>query len=124
MREEEFDSSTPLRPFRREDAMQAEAAAGRCTTLGIALWGKSAEDLQRQLSAPHPEIPSGCDLEDLRKLQAYAQKLSGALQNPRNTWWSSLAHSSLSILVGTERFTAWEARCEIVRRAIDHLEKH
>lgn len=34
-----------------------------------------------------------------------------------------LAHMALmTIVVGTERFTVWEARREIVRRAIEYLE--
>jgi hypothetical protein len=30
--------------------------------------------------------------------------------------------SSPDIFVGTQRFTPWEACCEILRRAIEHLE--
>lgn len=124
MTEEEFDSSMTLRSFRREDATRAEAEAARCTTVGVALWGRTADDLQRQLIAPHPEIPAGCDLADLRMLQSHVQRISAALTNPRNTWLSSFALASLNILVGAQRFTAWEARSEIVRRAIDYLENH
>jgi hypothetical protein len=31
--------------------------------------------------------------------------------------------ASPDIFVGAQRFTAWEARCEIIRRAIEYLEK-
>ena len=64
--------------------MQAEADAGRFTTLGLALWGRTPADLQRQLEAPYPEIPSGCELADLRRLQHYLHRLSTAVGNPRN----------------------------------------
>ena len=119
----ELDSSMSWQPFRSEDVMRFEAEAGRLTSLGVALWGRTSDDLQRQLDASHPEIPSVCSLADLRKLQQYVQKISTALANPRNTWLSSLALSSNNIFVGTQRFTAWEARYEIVRRAIEYLEK-
>ena len=123
MSEDEFDSFAHFRPFRSEDAMHLEAGAGRCTTLGVALWGRTSDDLQRQLNAPHPEIPSDCDLADLRKLQSIAHSLATALANPWNTWLSPLVPSSPNIFVGNQRFTAWEARCEVVRRAIEYLEK-
>src|SRR5271156_4039590 len=68
MDEQEFDSRFPGRPFVREDAMQADVRAGRSTALAVALWG-NADCLQRQLLAPHPEVPSGFELADLRELQ-------------------------------------------------------
>jgi hypothetical protein len=42
MTEEEFDSLMPNRPFQRDDLRQAEADAGRFTTLGLALWGQKS----------------------------------------------------------------------------------
>jgi hypothetical protein len=79
MDEEEFDAFMKLRPFGTEDAMrwdgQVRGNVGLSMTLGSALWGKTSDDLQRQLS------------------------------------------------FGTQAFTVWEARREIVRRAIDDLEK-
>lgn len=122
MTEEEFDASMPLRPFRSEDTMHLEADAARCTTLGLALWGRTSDDLQRQLNAPAPEIPSGCDLADLRKLHRTAESIATALANPRNAWLSSPPPSP-DIFAGAKRFTAWEARCEVARRAIEYLEK-
>jgi hypothetical protein len=120
MTEEDFDSSMKLRPFGTEEARQAEAQQRRCMTLGIALWGKTPADLQRQLLAPHPEIPSGFNMDDFRKLLQIARPLSVASGNPRFAW---LPRSVLSspVFVGTKSFTTWEARYEIVRRAIEHL---
>ena len=68
-----------VRRFRREDVMQFEAEAVRLTILGMALCGRTSADLQRQLNAPYPEIPSGCYLTDLRKLQRTVQKIPTAL---------------------------------------------
>jgi hypothetical protein len=120
MTEEEFDSSMQLQPFGATEARQAEDQQRRCMTLGIALWGKTPADLQRQLLAPHPEIPSGFDLDDFRKLLQTAQTLAAASVNPRFAW---LPRSILSspVFVGTKSFTTWEARYEIVRRAIEYL---
>lgn len=123
MNEEEFDSSITARLFRREDFTRAEAEAGRFTTLGLALWGSTPGHLQRQLEAPYPEIPLGCQLSDLRRLQLYLQRLSTAVRNPRNTWLGPLALSSMQILAGAQRLSGLEARSEIVRRAIEFLEK-
>ncbi len=52
MNEEEFDSSMGSRPFGTADAMEAEARMRRCIALGVALWGRTSDDLQRQLLAP------------------------------------------------------------------------
>jgi hypothetical protein len=124
MDEQEFDALFQSRPFRTEDAMREDARWRRCATLAGALFGRSADDLRRQLLASHPQIPSGFDLDDFRDLQRHLQLVSGALTNPRNVWLSP--HLSLwgseNISVGTQRFTAWEARSEIVRRAIEYLE--
>ena len=124
MEEEEFDSLMQSRPFGREDAIRADAALRRRSTLGLALWGRTSADLQRQLLAVHPEIPSGFNLDDLRDLERSTQVISSCLSDPRFAWLSHLAFSSWVISAGTQHFTAWEARCEIVRRAIDYLERH
>lgn len=124
MDEEEFDSFMPSRPFGTEDAMRADARLRRCTALGMALWGRTLEDLQRQLLAPSPEIPSGFDLADLRELQRSAHQISACFSDPRSKWLSRFASFSPAISVGTQRFTVWEARSEIVRRAIEYLERH
>lgn len=122
MNEEEFDSLMQSRPFGTKDALRADAQLRHNIALGIALWGRTPEDLKRQLLAPYPEIPANFDLADLRELQRSAWIIAKALEDSRNVQLSRLALSSATVVVGTQRFTAWEARCEIVRRAIEHLE--
>jgi hypothetical protein len=80
--------------------------------------------LQRQLLAVHPEIPSGFNLDDLRDLERDAQVISSCLSEPRFAWLSHLTFCYWVISAGTQNFTEWEARCEIVRRAIKYLETH
>ena len=124
MNEQEFDALLPLQPFGTADAMRIDTQWRRCATLAQALWGRNSEDLERQLLAPHPEIPPNFDLDDFRNLQQSAHKISAALGSPR---LSSLSHSlrfSAAIIVGTQSLTTWEARCEVVRRAIEYLERH
>jgi hypothetical protein len=128
MNEEEFDALTKWRPFGTEDAIrwyaQFRGDTGLGTTLGSALWGRTSEDLQRQLLAPHPEIPSGFDLSDFRKLlQWTAQMSSAVLAIHRMRGLSPAVLPPPAVFVGTQGLTVWEARCEIVRRAIDYLEK-
>jgi hypothetical protein len=123
MDEEEFDASFHLLPFGRVDATRADAQFRRRTALGVALWGRNAGDLQRQLLAPYPEIPSGFDLAEFRDLLRSAEGISTVLSDPGRAWLLPLARSSAIISVGTQRFTEWEARCEILRRAIEYLEK-
>jgi hypothetical protein len=122
MDEEEFDSLAHWQPFGREDAMQT---LHRRVRLANALWGRTASDLQRQLLARYPEIPASFDLADFRDLQQSASAISasrgGPKFAPKFAWMSPFA--SLGIFVGAQCFTAWEARCEIVRRAIEYLEK-
>jgi hypothetical protein len=122
MDEAEFDAYLNLRPLGRDDITRADAQARRCTALGVALWGRNSADLQRQLLAPRPEIPLGFDLADFWDLLRSSQRISEALGDPRRTWLLPLARSSASISVGSQQFTVWEARCEIVRRAIEYLE--
>lgn len=125
MTEEEFDSFMPNRPFRPDDLRQAEADAGRYTTLGLALWGRTPADLERQLDAPYPEIPSGCTLADLVRLRRYLQnfqRLSAETYKPQNTWLGPLTLSSLGMLAGSRALTGLEARLEVVRRAIEYLD--
>jgi hypothetical protein len=124
MDEEEFDSLMQSRPFGTGDALRADARLRRCTALGMALWGRTLEDLQRQLLAPFPEIPSGFDLAALRELQQSALEISACFSHPRSKWLSRFSSFSPAISVGTQSFTVWEARCEIVRRAIEYLERH
>jgi hypothetical protein len=99
--------------------MRADAQLRSRSTLGLALWGRTSADLQRQLLAAHPEIPSGFSLDDLRNLEREAHVISTLLSDPRFGFLSHLAFCSWVISAGTQLFTAWEARCEIVRRAIE-----
>jgi hypothetical protein len=123
MEEHEFDALFQ-QPYKREDAMGADAQMRRCDALGFALWGRKPEDLQRQLLAPYPEIPLGFTLTDFRLLQKRVEAISALSSDRRHAWLSRLQASAGSISVGGQRFTAWEARCEVVRRAIAYLEKH
>jgi hypothetical protein len=118
--EKEFDSLMQSRSFEGKDAIQVDVQLRRSITLAIALWGRTLDDLQRRILAPSPEIPSGFDLADFRELQLRVQAISASFSEPQ---FVSL-FSSQTIFVGAQRFTAWEARCEIVRRAIEYLEKH
>jgi hypothetical protein len=116
MNEEEFDSAMGGAPFGTADAQRAEAEWRRSLSLGVALWGRTADDLQRQLLAPHPEIPSGFNLAELRRLLTSTQIIASAAWLPRS------ALASPIVVAGERTFTAWEARCEILRRAIEYLE--
>jgi hypothetical protein len=122
MDEQEFDSLF-RQPFGVEDAMRADARWRRCVPLGVALWGRTSGDLQRQLLAPHPEIPAGFDLDDFRELQRSAQIVSYGLSSRRFAG-ASPAWAPPTVSVGSQRFTVWEARGEVVRRAIEYLENH
>ena len=128
MDEEEFDSLMKSRPFGTEDAVTWESQLRRnirlSMTLGSTLWGRTSGDLQRQLLAPHPEIPSGFDLADFRELlQWTAQMTTAVLAAQRMRGFSPSALSSPTVFVGARGFTTWEAKCEIVCRAIEYLEE-
>jgi hypothetical protein len=120
MNEQEFDAWQSLRPFRTSDMKQFERAAA----LAGHLWGAGLEHMQRQLLAPHPEIPAGFSLDDFRNLQRQSEALLVALERkPLGLQWGSLRFTmDTKIQVGSQTFTYPEACCEIVRRAIDFLE--
>lgn len=125
MDEQEFDALFPARPYGTQDAMRNDARLRRCGTLGTLLFGRTPDDLRRQLLASHPEIPTGYDLTDFRDLQRHLEMVTGALSDPRNTWLSPLRLRTAAfgvIEVDTQRLSAWEARLEILRRAIAYLE--
>ena len=127
MDEQEFDALFE-RPFRNADFQRADARWRRSATLSFALFGRTPEDLRRQLVAPHPQIPSGFDLADFRNLEQHVQTISGlVLSGSSNTGMARLSpwltqFASATITIGGQRYTVWEARCEIVRRAIEYLE--
>lgn len=95
MDEQEFDSLFPPRPFGTAEAMRVEARLRRCGTLGLALWGRTSDDLRRHLLAPYAEIPSGFDLEDFRELQRFAQLISSGLTSRSAQGSRSLRRLSL-----------------------------
>jgi hypothetical protein len=114
MDEEKFDALIHPRPFGTEDAMRADLRNRRRTSLATILWGKTADDLRRQLLTHPPETPSGFDLTDYREVQQMTEQI-----------WAAMSGTGLefeTIVVGTQRYTEWEARCEIIRRAIEYLE--
>jgi hypothetical protein len=124
MTEDEFDSIARWSPFGTKQAMHADANARRATTLASALWGKTPEDLQRQLLAPYPTIPANFDLADLRNLHRIARRMSAASRDSRFAGFAFVRQDSIvEVRTAGQTFTAWEARCEIVRRAIDYLER-
>jgi hypothetical protein len=121
MDEETFDSLHRLLPFTSADAANAEARLRRCMPLGIALFGKTSDDLRRQLSLPHPEIPPGFDLADFEELHRMTQTFAEIASRPADPRFAWLSRSSFHSLVGMRSFNDWEARIEIVRRALDYL---
>ena len=124
MDEEEFDALMPARPFGHEDFLRTEAAARRQNALGIALWGRIAAGLERQLLRPVPEIPSGFEVADFHELLRNTLKFAAMANDPRFAQLARSFLASSTVVIGTERFTAWEARCAILRRAIEYLETH
>jgi hypothetical protein len=87
------------------------------------LFGRTGDELRRQLLGSNPEIPTGYDLADFHDLQRHLELVTRALNDPRNTWlspWRTAAFGA--IVVDTQRLSVWEARLEIVRRVSDYLE--
>jgi hypothetical protein len=125
MTEEEFDSLMRARSFGTEDARRLETQMLRGTallaTLGASLWGKTDDDLRRQLLRPYPAIPPGCGVRDLQDLLHVTAQMITAIS--AMVGLSHLFDTSPRIVVHAQSYTLWEARCEIVRRAIEHLEK-
>jgi hypothetical protein len=85
------------------------------------LWGKTADDLKRQLLATRPEIPPGFDLADFRELLESTRTIAADLDKARAAWLPRVSSRPV-VFIGTQGFTLWEARCEVVRRAIEYLE--
>ena len=118
MDEHVFDSLKPWRPFSTYDSACLEVQSGWLTMLAKGLWGTTNENVESQLRAKYPRIPANCTIPDLRKLL----QLANVLSQSRRTFVLPKSFSSLSIAAGSQRFTTWEARREIVRRAIEFLE--
>ena len=111
------------RPFGTQDALRENTRWRRCATLGTLLFGRTPDDLRRQLLASHPEVPPAYDLTDFHDLQRHLEMITGALSNPRNTWLSPLGTAAFGVIeLGTQHLSVWEASLEILRRAIAFLE--
>src|SRR5215510_6359809 len=112
MTEEEFDSLMRARPFGTEDARRAEAQMLRgttlLTTLGSSLWGKTDDDLRRQLLRPYPAIPPGFGLHDLHELLHVTAQMISAIS--AMVGLSHLFDTSPRIVVHSKSYTLWEAR--------------
>lgn len=127
MNEDEFDSLMKSRPFTSKDAERWDAEV-RCNmklvaTLGSALWGTTAEFMQRQLLASHPELPSGFELAEFRQLLRWTAQMNHAVSFAQKIRGLSPAVlSAPAVFIGSQSLTLWEARYEIVRRAVEFLE--
>ena len=112
MDEHDFEALRGWKPFGSDAVKNAE----RLPALALALWGRTAEDLRQQLLAPTPKVPRGCALADLQALERQARLM---LKSP--TTFSKL-HAEM-IVIGSQTLSGLEARCEVVRRAIETLER-
>jgi len=125
MDKDEFGSFRKLQPFGTTDAVQLTAQLGRCHSLARGLWGTTTEDLRRQLQKPRPDIPSGFDLADFQLLLRESSRITSM---NLDHWWYTWMRPKLAfpeiIDVGPRRFTEWQARAEIARRAIEYLQDH
>ena len=124
MDEEDLGYFSQFRPFETKTAVQRQIQLARCAALGKGLWGRTADDLRRQLQQVYPEVPSGFSMADFRELLDVSERVGSLdILERRNAWLTSLSGFAGTISVGRQRFTAWQARSEIVRRAIDYLEQ-
>lgn len=118
-------SSIGWRPFGTKDAKHWVAHLGRCAPLAEVLWGRNPADLERQLERSIPEMPVGFEIADYRFLfRLSSQYASLDVSAPRNAWLRRLSWEfSGQFRVGREGLTPWQARHEIVLRAIEYLEE-
>lgn len=114
MDEHEFFAQHPLRPWTRSDFENALPSAP-AFWLCARLWGDVGR-MTRQLIANSPEIPMGLGLPELRTLERMLVHFGGS--------WPATPEipKDSVIIVGGLSYTIWEARYEIVRRAIEFLE--
>ena len=122
MDEQEFDALFSSRPFGTQYALRKDARASLCHAGHSALWQGS-----RRSSPSTPRIPSGntgrLRLADFHDLQRHLEMVTAALNNPRNSWLSPLGTAAFGLIeVGSQQLSIWEARIEILRRAIRYLE--
>lgn len=112
MDEHDFFAQHPMRPWTYSDFQRESGALARAVPLSAELWGHP-ETMRRQLSAAFPEIPAGLGLPELRVLERLTHLgLRYSDRAPKAFVW-----------IGGRSLTLWEARYEIVRRAIDFLER-
>lgn len=120
MDEHEFFAQHPMRPWTRSDfenAHQEGTALAQALWLDNKLWGDH-ETMKRQLLAASPEIPAGMGLPELRALERLARL--GLRFGDRWHWPRA---PKTFVWIGGRSLTIWEARYEIVRRAINFLER-
>ena len=115
MNEHEFFALHPMRPWKRSDFENALPSAPSFW-LCAKLWGDVGK-ITRQLLLNSPEIPTGLGLPELRMWERM-------LVHFGSNWPATPGiPNHLVIIVGGLSYTVWEARYEIVRRAIEFLER-
>jgi hypothetical protein len=114
MNEQEFFAQHPMRPWKSSDFQDASPSAPPLW-LSERLWGDVGR-MTRQLLADYPEIPTGLGLPELRTLERMLVYFGGSWPATPGIPKDSV------IIVGSLSYTVWQARCEIVRRAIEFLE--
>jgi hypothetical protein len=117
MDEHDFEALRAWKPFSSDDMKNAE----RLPALALALWGRTPEDLRQLLLAATPKVPRGCSLAHLKLLEQQAKQFLTATRKSPSTF-GRYAHEVIAI--GSQTFSVPEGRCEVVRRAIEHLEGH
>src|SRR5215475_4915442 len=100
MDEHEFDAAFPGRPFGTGDAERWEAQARRTGKLALALWGRTASDLQHQLLGRYPEIPPGFELADFHELHRTARLFVHVLNDPKRNWLNHYGRSGRVVFSG------------------------
>ncbi len=115
MKEQEFFARYPMRPWKSSDFQGASPSAPPLW-LSARLWGDAGR-MTHQLLADSPEIPTGLALPELRTLERLLVHFGGG-------WPATPGIPKESvIMIGGLSYTMWEARYEIVRRAIEFLER-
>jgi hypothetical protein len=115
MNEHEFFAQHSMRTWKRSDFENALPSAP-AFWLCAKLWG-DVERMTRQLLANRPEIPTGLGLPELRALERMLVYFGRA-------WPATPGIPKDSVIIaGGLSYTMWQARYEIVRRAIEFLER-
>jgi crotonobetainyl-CoA:carnitine CoA-transferase CaiB-like acyl-CoA transferase len=119
MDEEELDRFL-LQPLNPLELTKADVRMRRTAALAEALWGKTRHDLERQLLAARVVLAPAFELADYLALEQSTRRVLVLLKNDRVARLFATMNSTMT--VGTATYTEVEARCEIVRRAIQQLE--